>query len=406
MTLRRSGGSHLAGSLAVLVAMVVIAVVPALGAGATTTPSPAARSLEVDLPQPLVGCDPVGRSVPSSTQQLLSLVLPSAYVTSPRGVIQQANSFLVQAEVHSLSPLVVAYTLRSGSRWSDGVPISVADFVATWRDGAAGTGPAQAQYQLISSISSRPGSSDVVVTFREPTSAWQSLFSPLLPAQVRPAAFATCSTPSAAVDLSAGPYVLTDVTSTHAALVRNPSWWGSTPAFDPLVIEGGLSLADAQPAPPQSLVLSQASWLSPDTLASITSAPAVSSTLDFSNRLVSADFNTSRQGTLPLEVRLGIAGLIDRSAVVAATADAIYPSVEPATSHLLTQGLPNYPQRSSIPPLAAASATPTSVAGVTSTTISSTTTTSPFELGARTLRKAGYQPVSYTHLTLPTNREV
>ena len=89
--------------------MVILAVVGAALATSTagassSTIAPATSPLAISLPQLLLGCDPVGRSIPASTVQVLSLVLPSAYMSSEHGTVAQADSFLVQAEVQDLYP--------------------------------------------------------------------------------------------------------------------------------------------------------------------------------------------------------------------------------------------------------------------------------------------------------------
>ena len=362
-------------------------------AGAEASALAVSSPLQVNLPQPIIGCDPVGHSIPAATMQVLSLVLPSVTVTSSRGTVQQASSFVSQAEVQSLSPFVVSYTIKKQARWSDGSPITVLDFAATWRIGAAGTGPSANEYRMIQSITSDPGSENVVVAFKAKTNAWLSLFSPLLPATVNSTALASCPVPSASIDMSAGPYVIVSANATQVVLGRNPTWWGSPSAFDPLVINGGLPLASAPSVGVGQLAMSQASWLSPQTLAVVTSNPAASSSLDSSNRLVSLDFAVSGSGGLSLGVRRGIAGLLDRSALVTATAGAILPATRPATSHLISQGLPNYPSAESVPSLESVTTTSTTTTHASVSTIpprETTTTTSPFYEAERLLGAAGF----------------
>ena len=397
MSLRRLRGDHVASCLLAL-CIVVGLLSPPVAATTTTTPQlTSAGPLRINLPQPLVGCDPVGQSLPASTMQVLSLVLPSAYTTNAHGVVQQADSFLVQAEVQSLSPLVVAYTLRKGASWADGTPISILDFVSTWHDGASGTGPAADQYRLVKSITSAPGSQNVVVTFKHPTSAWQALFSPLMPALASPSAEANCQAPSPAVDISGGPYSIVTSSTQSVSLARNPSWWGNPPLFSTVTAVGSQPLNAASDASATDLTMSQASWLSQSALATVTSNPTVSSGLTSSNRLLSLDFAVRGSGALSQTLRLGLAGLLNRDAVRQSTANLIDPATQTASSHLYTQGLPNYPDSSVVPTLNSVTTTTTTlpVSSSSSTTPSSTpasttTTTSPFHAATSLLIKAGY----------------
>jgi peptide/nickel transport system substrate-binding protein len=321
-------------------------VTPALGA---TTGTPASSPLSVRLPQSLVGCDPVGKSIPASTQQILSLVLPSAYVSTSRSQEAQADSFLVQAEVQSLGPLVVDYQIKPAAHWADGVPIRLADFVATWRDGAQGTGPAVAEYQLIASITSPKDPEDVVVRFKRPTASWQALFSPLLPATASESALSSCVAPTATVDLSAGPYVIIQSSAGEVTLVQNPTWWGTAPVFNPVTVTADPILDPSDFPAAGTFGYGQAAWFGPTTLSAATASPASSSRLDFSNRLVSLDYATRGATELSLALRTGISALIDRTALVDATVGLTDPAIKPATSFLYSQGQPAYPTSAAEP---------------------------------------------------------
>lgn len=360
-------------------------------AGATATPLPtSAGPLYVTLNRPLVGCDPVGAQVPDATSQVLSLVLPAATVTTQRGTIAQANSFLESAEVQGLSPLTVVFTIKPQAVWSDGTPISEADFVATWKAGATGMGPSYQQYRLIKSISASQTSRKVTVVFSQPNSAWQSLFSPLLPARASASVRTTCSSPTPLVDLSAGPYVIVEANQDHVTLTRNPAWWGTPPIFDPVVVAGSPTLT----SPPSSglpMVLSQDTWFTPTSLSAATSNPGASSTLELSNRLLSLDFATTGANEVGSALRLGLAGLIDRTALISSTTDEVAPEVNPATSHLISQGLPSYPSSATVPDLNKNETTTTQLLSEASST--TTTTTDPtkgFGAAEAYLRKDGF----------------
>ena len=389
MSLRRPG---LRAAESLLAILILCAGVLLPGGAARSAELPvAANPLYVTLNRPLVGCDPVGAQVPDATMQVLSLVLPTATVTTQRGTITQANSFLERAEVHGLAPLTVVFTIKKQATWSDGTPISKADFVATWKAGAAGMGPSYLQYRLIKSITGAEGSRDVTVVFSRPNSAWQSLFSPLLPARASEQVRTSCTSPTPLVDLSAGPYVIVESTEDHVTLTRNPGWWGTASIFDPVVISGGHTLA-SPPASGVPMLLSQDTWFDASTLSSATSNPGASSTLDLSNRLLSMDFATTGANKVNPELRLGLAGLLDRKAVAAATTDEVAPQVDPATSHLISQGLPNYPSAASVPELNQNSTTTTQLSPDpgASTTTTTVDPTKGFAAAEAHLVKAGY----------------
>ena len=324
-------------AVALLLCLVLLSSSPQVGA-ASSSPE---TGLSSSLPEPFAGCDPVGANPSASTVQALSLVLPEAFTSTPKGTITQATSFLDQAEVQSLKPLVVIYSIKKGATWVDNRAIGLSDFVTTWKWGAKGVGPAATQYRQVVSIKKGKNASQVLVKFSTPTSNWRALFSPLLPATVSTSELASCSLPSAATDLSAGPYVIASASPSAITLVPNPRWWGPAAMFSEITLSGGVNASAAQFTTPLQAGLAEATWFSPGVLEGIVSEPGVSSHVDFSNRIVSLDFATTRGG-LPFGVRQAISLLINRTRLIQDSVGQIDTHITPATSHLIAQGQPNY----------------------------------------------------------------
>ena len=335
----------------------------AQGGAATVAPQTALSS---SLPELFSGCDPVGANPSSSTVQALSLVLPQAFTSTPKGTIIQATSFLDQAEVQSLKPLVIMYSINKGAKWVDNRAIGLSDFVSTWKWGAKGVGPAAIQYRQIQSIKKGKSTSQVLVRFSTPTSNWRALFSPLLPATVSRSALTSCSIPSGATDLSAGPYVIASGSPSVITLVPNPRWWGPAPAFTQITLSGRVNASVSQFTTPLQVGLAEATWFPSGVLEGIVSEPGVSSRVDFSNRIVSLDFATLRSG-VPLGVRQAISLLINRPLLIQDSVGQIDTSITPATSHLIAQGQPNYTPLSASP---ATDSTTTSTTPVSATSAS------------------------------------
>ncbi|HEX4865829.1 MAG TPA: ABC transporter substrate-binding protein, partial [Acidimicrobiales bacterium] len=133
------------------------------------------------------------------------------------------------------------YRINPKAVWSDGVPITGADFVYNWQ-AQSGTGtdvgghpftPAsRSGYDLIQSVAASPSSPDqVTVTFSSPYPDWSALFRHLIPVHVaQSVGFNSGFTDPLADLVSGGPYIVADFSpSGFLRLVRNPSYWG-TPA--------------------------------------------------------------------------------------------------------------------------------------------------------------------------------
>ncbi len=94
---------------------------------------PAGGSTAVDLDKAWSGFNPnTPAGAGSSTPTLLSSVLPSAYVISPKLVPEVNTDLLTSVETISPSPLTIQYVINPKAVWSDGVPVSADDFMYAW----------------------------------------------------------------------------------------------------------------------------------------------------------------------------------------------------------------------------------------------------------------------------------
>ena len=377
----RFRGPLAAGLLSIAV-LVGIVSQPLEASAAPSSVAPVDSSLQATLSSQFLGCDPAGSTVSPATAQALSLVLPEAFTTNAAGVVVQASSFLQQAEVQSLNPLVVAYSILPNARWIDGRTIGLADFLATWKWGVKGSGPAVGQYRSILSIKKATVPHQVLVQFKQPTNSWRALFSPLLPATTPFQALAGCSTPDAALDLSGGPYVIASSSPSAMVLIKNPRWWGAPAPFSTLVLSGEINPTVDQFVGTDNYGIAEANWLPSQVIASIASSPGVSSHGAVSNQIVSLDFNTNAKGAVTLPLRRALAALINRPALVTQNVSPVNPEIAPAASHLFSQGQPGY-----------VGPTAKSIATAVTTTTMPLRPSPELQTASRLLHKAGYQRV-------------
>ncbi|MFE0458017.1 ABC transporter substrate-binding protein [Kitasatospora sp. NPDC058965] len=159
----------------------------------------------------------------ADTALLAHAVLPSLYRLDERARPVADPDFLAGAD---RADRTVTYRLNPRAQWSDGTPLSAADFTAQWT--ALRTG--QPGYAAIESVAQGADPHQVKVVFRQAYPEWQELFSPLYPA-----AGAQALLPGAAgAGLSAGPLAVRslDAGAGRASLVRNPHWWGEPAKLD------------------------------------------------------------------------------------------------------------------------------------------------------------------------------
>jgi peptide/nickel transport system substrate-binding protein len=179
------------------------------------------------------------------TAEVMEQVWPQTFVTDNELAISAEAGFVEEAEVESISPFTVVYTLNPKAVWSDGVPIGVKDFIYNWREQLQWASQLPdagllAGYQAISTITSPDGGSIVVVKFSHPFTEWESLFSNLVPAHIGERygwvdAFEGFD-PGKIV--SGGPFEITSfVPGVSLVLSRNPHYWFTPARLSQIVLE-------------------------------------------------------------------------------------------------------------------------------------------------------------------------
>ena len=255
-------GSKIAATAAAVAAVLVLSACGGPPARRQATPPPAASllpptlagpaetgaSITVGLPGATTNWNPLaatgspgpGAGIPDPVRQTVTdAVLPSAFVVGPSLTPLLDHQIVTSAAVTATDPQTVTYQINPKATWSDGVPLTAADFAYTWqadsgraafRDvgGAAYTPASTTGYADVTSVRGGNAGRTVVVTFASPDPAWQALFSPILPAHVGQAVGFDHGFTNPVRDLvSAGPMVVQSYEPGVAVtLVRNPAWWG------------------------------------------------------------------------------------------------------------------------------------------------------------------------------------
>jgi peptide/nickel transport system substrate-binding protein len=197
-------------------------------------------------------------------------LLPSPFISNEKAEISVDHDYVLDAKVTAKSPKqVVTYTLNPKAKWSNGQPITWADYQAQWQ-ALNGKNPdfhivSSTGYQDIEKVERGKDDYEVKVTFARPFGDWQALFGPLLPA-------ATNKTPDAfnnawlnKIPVSAGPFKFKgfDQTAKTITIVRDDAWWGNRAKLDQIIYRaseqdsligafsnGELDLIDVGPSAP------------------------------------------------------------------------------------------------------------------------------------------------------------
>jgi peptide/nickel transport system substrate-binding protein len=171
----------------------------------------------------------------ADTARVTGAVLPSLFVLDARGNPHRNPDYLDSAKVTSSSPRqTVRYRINRRAVWSDGTPVTAADFRAQWKalSGAdASYWPARNDgYRQIRAVRQGHGPREVEVTFAQPYADWQALFTPLYPRSVTGSPDAFNDGSRRRLTVTSGPFTVARIDRTgddrSVTLTRDPRWWG------------------------------------------------------------------------------------------------------------------------------------------------------------------------------------
>lgn len=181
----------------------------------------------------------------TSTAAVVQALLPSYFHFDAGGTPSANTDYLTGEPTVSTvgGKQTVTYELNPKAKWSNGTPITEADFAAQWK-ALNGTNSAYnvastTGYSQISNVAAGKSPEEVVVTFSSNFADWKSLFAPLYPAS-------TNSTPDAfnkgwlnKIPVTAGPFKFQafNATDKTVTVVRDPNWWGDPAILDSIVFK-------------------------------------------------------------------------------------------------------------------------------------------------------------------------
>lgn len=351
--------------LVIIVVIIVVALVDHIGAhrisevdrgNVSSLVSAKGGTATVVLDRPWQGFNPgTPGGATSSTPTLLQPVLPSAFTVTPGLRTTLNHDLLDSVEVTSTVPLTIRYVLNPKAVWSDGVPVSAADFIYAWQsqrgngvsvhkhpDAVAST----IGYRDIASVTGDNNGKTVTVVFSRPFTDWRVLFDEMVPAHIAQRVgwnhgFATFSP---ARVLSAGPMMLQSVSAAGTAvLVRNPAWWGTKAVLDQVTVSVSTDPSSwTHTLATNSGAVVQASRLDLGALGAISSLPNAQSSIAPSLRFLQLEFNVTAPTTAPMAVRQAIAHAVNRQSLIDQTFGAIDPTLTASNDHLAVNSQPGY----------------------------------------------------------------
>lgn len=191
----------------------------------------------------------------SSTANVLGALMPEPTLSDSHANLSFDPNYWTSAKLTSTSPETVEYQLNPQAKWSDGTPITEADFAAEWKalngSNKAYQVASTTGYDRIKSVKEGSGGKfDVVVTFAKNFSEWQSLFNPLYPAKYDSSPNLFNKGYLNKIPVTAGPFKLApnglNSSAQTVTVVPDPNWWGNKPMLSKIVFKAEESTAANQ----------------------------------------------------------------------------------------------------------------------------------------------------------------
>jgi peptide/nickel transport system substrate-binding protein len=251
-------------------------------------------------------------------------MIPQIFVFDARATPTYDPDYLTgEPQLMPGPPQMVKYELNPKAVWSDGTPITAADFIAQWKV-LSGKNPAfhiasSTGYDQIKNVTQGANRFEVIVTFSKPFADWKSLFSGLYPASTNthPEVFNMGWKNTMLV--SGGPFRLAsyDATAKTYTLVPNEKWWGKKPKLDQIIFR--VIDPDAQP---NAMANGEIDLMdvgpSADTYNRVKSLPGVDIRVAGGPNFRHITFNGDSPMLKDVHVRQAIAMAIDRTAIARA----------------------------------------------------------------------------------------
>ncbi len=304
----------------------------------------------------------------TSVANLLIRVLPSAFVIQPDFSVTYDENLLTEEPTldDNGGTQVNTYTISPDAVWSDGTPITAADFEFTWKasrsgdpaDGGCASTLSTTGYEQIESVEAGEDDKTVTVTYSSPYADWQALFGNILPAHLMdnedPVALCDTLTAGWAIsdgivgDISGGPWQIKkeniDVGGQIVVLTPNPEWWGEPTGLAQLVVQnigndpttavqgiqsGELGVIYPQP---QLDLVNQVEGLKPN----------VNSSVSFGLSFEHFDFNTTDPLLADPVVRQAFGMALDRQKIVDQTVGQFSSDAEVLNNRIYFNNQPQY----------------------------------------------------------------
>jgi peptide/nickel transport system substrate-binding protein len=310
-----------------------------------------ALTLNLSLPGPFNGCTYLTQGATPTTDAVLDLTQPSAFVTNPNGTLVGEGGAIASAELTSLTPETIRYTIGANQYWSNNVPFTGEDLVAWWHVARTLSSVTSDGYRAIRSLTLSNNQMTVTAVFAKPFADWDLLFRDMNEV----GAPLSCSLRNLVSRASLGPYEVSSATASRIVLVMNAAWLLDPNRFGRIVITDSQQYPNSGSAAYADYTLA----LSPTALVALSNHPTLVSHIASSSNIEELTFSPLSPRTGQLFLREALSWSIERQALIDREFGAVTFSPSVAASALYSQGQSQYPGGNGLNPVGQGTTTTT-----------------------------------------------
>lgn len=343
------------------------------GAAAPANANENAETLDLSLPGPFTGCSFLDPGATVTSDAILDLIRPSAFLTNPNGTLEGEGGAIASTELISLAPETVRYTIAPHLTWSDGLPFNGSDLVDWWQRARTLSSVTSDGYRAIKSLVVATNGLSVTAVFSTPYADWELLFRDVESPGTTPG----CAISSLANRPSLGAYLVSSASANRIVLNMNPAWPLDPNRFGRIVITDTQNLPSSASENYADYTLA----LSSSSIVTLSNHPSLFSHIASSNNIEEVTFAPSSPLTHLLDVRRALSLSIARQAMINTMFGAVTFSPSVAASAIYSQGQSSYPGPSGSNPTGQSTTTTTPTANALTDCVTCAETS---------LREAGY----------------
>ncbi|MGH9186932.1 MAG: ABC transporter family substrate-binding protein [Acidimicrobiales bacterium] len=299
------------------------------------------------------------------TADVMQQVWPQVVTFLPDGTYE-VNEEFVEVELTNEDPQTVEYRINEEAVWSDGTPITAADFVFTWESQSGIDHPTEVDPESgepvdlynaagttgydVQTCEEGDDEKHVVCEYSEPYADWYALFAPVLPVHAFEAegdgdTVAAFNDGFVYPDInldnvpSGGPYVISEIDGeSSVTLARNESYWGTPGLLDEILVRW-ITDGTQHPAALENREI-DVTWAQAqiDLVQQTQALSGVTTDVTFGTFYEHIDFNFTNAHLAKREVRQAIAKALDRAAIVERIPAQMAPDSEVLNSHFFYPG--------------------------------------------------------------------